>query len=107
MKLNMGFYSSESIYYAIVLNYFTVYGMKHFNYKLQVMIQILRKKNYLEIFWLLWNSHHDSDKKATISVIHYEYSLKTAKLPILTNSPRHEHNMTLNFLSILSTVCSS
>lgn len=37
----------------------------------------------------------------------YEDSLKTAKLPILTNSPGHEHNMTLDFLSILSSVCSS
>lgn len=83
MKLNMVFYSSELIYYATVLNYFTVYGMKHFNYKLHVMIQILRKKNYLEIFWLLRNSHHDSDKKTAISVIQLWIFIKNSQITYL------------------------
>lgn len=35
----------------------------------------------------------------------YEDSLKTGTLPISTNSPGQKRKMTLNFLSILSTVC--
>lgn len=104
MKLSMIFYSSELIYYAAVLNYFTVYEMTHFNYKLHVVIQILRMK-------VIWRSSGYSNtgiitltKRQQLVWSSHEDSLKTAKLPILTNSPGHKHNMALNFLPILSSV---
>lgn len=83
MKLNMVFYSSELSYYATVLNYFTVYAMKHFNYKWHVVIQILRMKNYLEIVWLLQNSHYYSDKKTAISVIQLWRFIKNSQITYL------------------------